>query len=168
MGLLAVACGVWFPDRESNLSLLHWKCRVSATGLPASPLEALLKTLYFEIVVDSHATVRNNRAPHMLITSCKTVEDIVTRKLTWVRLIRGVEMSDFTRWHAPMRLCVVLYNFITRGSSRGHPRRWDLSITRSAGCPLWPQPTSPSCSPCPSQPLLCSPFSVIRHFDNAV
>ena len=33
----------------------------------------------------------------MLITSCKTVEDIVTRKLTSVRLIRGVEMSDFTR-----------------------------------------------------------------------
>ena len=31
-----------------------------------SPLEELLKTLYFEIVVGSHATVRNNRAPHML------------------------------------------------------------------------------------------------------
>ena len=30
----AVACGIYFPDQGWNLGLLHWECRVQATGPP--------------------------------------------------------------------------------------------------------------------------------------
>lgn len=35
--LLAVTCGVWFPDQESNPGPLHWARGVSAAGPPGSP-----------------------------------------------------------------------------------------------------------------------------------
>ena len=32
MGLLVVACGIWFPDQGSNQGALYWERRVLATG----------------------------------------------------------------------------------------------------------------------------------------
>ena len=32
--VLAVSCGILFPDQKWNLGPLHWECRVLATGLP--------------------------------------------------------------------------------------------------------------------------------------
>ena len=39
-GLLVAACGIWFPDKRSNLGPLHWEFRVLVTGPPGSPCGA--------------------------------------------------------------------------------------------------------------------------------
>ena len=36
--LLAVACGIWFPDQGSNSSCLQWELGVLATGPPGKSL----------------------------------------------------------------------------------------------------------------------------------
>ena len=36
--LLAVTCGIWFPDQGSNSNSLHWELGVLATGPPGKSL----------------------------------------------------------------------------------------------------------------------------------
>ena len=41
--LLAVACGVYFPDQGSNPGPQHWECSVLATGPSRKSLKCILK-----------------------------------------------------------------------------------------------------------------------------